>query len=746
MATWKKVIVSGSNASLADVSASGGFIGDGSAITNLGTLGNALTVDNSTIRVNSGTTYDGSAARTISVKPGGIVEASLANDAVTADKLASNAVVNASVAANAAIAHSKLAALASTKVLVGNGSNVATEVPLSGDVTMANTGAVTIGDGKVVNAMLGDGAVDTEEIADDAVDADKLASNAVVNASIAANAAIAHSKLAALAATKVLVGNGSNVAAEVPLSGDVTMNNAGAVTIGANKVTLAKMAGLARGKIISGDSSGDPVALAAGGANTVLQSDGTDITYNTVATAMIADDAVDADKLASNAVVNASVADGAAIAFAKLAALPNRNILVGNGSNVATAVAMSGAITLANDGEVALANNAVTLAAMAGLARGKIISGDSSGDPVALAAGGANTVLQSDGTDITYGTVATAMIANDAVDADKLASNAVVNASIAANAAIAHSKLAALASTKVLVGNGSNVAAEVPLSGDVTMDNAGAVTIADNAVTIAKMAGLARGKIISGDSSGDPVALAAGDANTVLQSDGTDITYGTVATAMIANDAVDADKLASNAVVNASVAANAAIAHSKLAALAATKVLVGNGSNVAAEVPLSGDVTMANTGAVTIANNAVDGDKLADSIVIAADLTVTGDLLVSGDSVTVNTANLNVEDPFILLKSGSSNTSDSGIIFGGSTGTANTGKAIVWDASYNSNDGRLAVSTAAVAGDATANFGAGTTGYYVAGAFLGSAANAATALADHAGNIRIESSEIYIYV
>ena len=82
MATWKKVIVSGSNASLADVSASGGFIGDGSAITNLGTLGNALTVDNSTIRVNSGTTYDGGAARTISVKPGGIVEASMAANSI----------------------------------------------------------------------------------------------------------------------------------------------------------------------------------------------------------------------------------------------------------------------------------------------------------------------------------------------------------------------------------------------------------------------------------------------------------------------------------------------------------------------------------------------------------------------------------------------------------------------------------------------------------------------------------------
>jgi len=164
----------------------------------------------------------------------------IADDAVTAAKLASNAVVNASIASNAAIAHSKLAALASTKVLVGNGSNVATEVPLSGDVTMANTGAVTIGAEKVVNSMIGDGAVDTEEIADDAITAAKLASNAVVNASIASNAAIAHSKLAALASTKVLVGNGSNVAAEVALSGDVTMDNTGAVTlgtVGANHIT-----------------------------------------------------------------------------------------------------------------------------------------------------------------------------------------------------------------------------------------------------------------------------------------------------------------------------------------------------------------------------------------------------------------------------------------------------------------------------------------------------------------------------
>ena len=53
--------------------------------------------------------------------------------------------------------------------------------------------------------------------------------------------------------------------------------------------------------------------------------------------------------------------------------------------------------------------------------------------------------------------------------------------------------------------------------------------IADDQVNLAKMAGLARGKIIYGDASGDPAALAVGTANYVLTSDGTDIAWGEVA-------------------------------------------------------------------------------------------------------------------------------------------------------------------------------------------------------------------------
>ena len=99
-----------------------------------------------------------------------------------------------------------------------------------------------------------------------------------------------------------------------------------------------------------------------------------------------------------------------------------------------------------------------------------------------------------------------------------------------------------------LAGNGTGVPDLE--SGFKVNGSAGVPTasIQDNAVTIAKMAGLARGSIISGDSSGDPAALAVGSANTVLQSDGTDASYGTVATAMIADDAVTLAKVADDAI------------------------------------------------------------------------------------------------------------------------------------------------------------------------------------------------------
>jgi hypothetical protein len=67
--------------------------------------------------------------------------------------------VNADIDAAAAIAFSKLAALDDANLLVGNGSNVATKVAVTGDVTISNAGVTAIGSSKVVTAMVNNGAI-----------------------------------------------------------------------------------------------------------------------------------------------------------------------------------------------------------------------------------------------------------------------------------------------------------------------------------------------------------------------------------------------------------------------------------------------------------------------------------------------------------------------------------------------------------------------------------------------------------
>lgn len=66
----------------------------------------------------------------------------------------------------------------------------------------------------------------------------------------------------------------------------------------------------------------------------------------------------------AGSVTNASVASDAAIAFSKLATLTSGNIIVGNGSNVPTSVALSGNVTLSNTGVATIANDAVTFGKM----------------------------------------------------------------------------------------------------------------------------------------------------------------------------------------------------------------------------------------------------------------------------------------------------------------------------------------------------------------------------------------------
>ena len=74
-------------------------------------------------------------------------------------------------------------------------------------------------------------------------------------------------------------------------------------------------------------------------------------------------------------------------------------------------------------------------------------------------------------------------------------------------------------------------------------------------------------------------------------------------------------------IVNADINASAAIAYSKLATLTSGNILVGNSSNVATSVAMSGDVTITNAGVAAIASNViVDGDISASAEIAVSKL------------------------------------------------------------------------------------------------------------------------------
>jgi hypothetical protein len=70
---------------------------------------------------------------------------------------------------------------------------------------------------------------------------------------------------------------------------------------------------------------------------------------------------------------------------------------------------------------------------------------------------------------------------------------------------------------------------------EVTSGTLPIARVADNAVTLAKMAGITRGSIIVGDASGDPSALGVGSNTHILTSDGTDAAWTAPAASGTAN-------------------------------------------------------------------------------------------------------------------------------------------------------------------------------------------------------------------
>ena len=119
---------------------------------------------------------------------------------------------------------------------------------------------------------------------------------------------------------------------------------------------------------------------------------------NTISGTIIADNAVTAVHIATNAVSGTLIADNAVTAV-HIATNAISGTLIAD--NAVTAVHVAGSSITATQ----IQDNAIGTGQLAGIARGKIIYGDSSGDPQLLALGSNGQVLKSDGSDITWGSI-----------------------------------------------------------------------------------------------------------------------------------------------------------------------------------------------------------------------------------------------------------------------------------------------------------------------------------------------------
>ena len=245
---------------------------------------------------------------------------------------------------------------------------------------------------------------------------------------------------------------------------------------------------------------------------------------------------------ADAAAVRTTIGAQAAGSYAALGANSDITSLTGLTTDLAVAHGGTGAGTFTANG-ILLGNGTSAITASAAMTtNGTLLIGGTGGPEVATLTAGSNvTITNGDGT-ITIaasggGGGASAFTDLSDVGATTATAGRIMVAdgdswesvAVSGDVALAASGAMTIQANSVALGTDTtgNYVATVADAGNshITVANSGAenaavtLNITDNAVGLAQMAGLARGKIIVGDSSGDPAALAAGSNGQVLTMD-----------------------------------------------------------------------------------------------------------------------------------------------------------------------------------------------------------------------------------
>jgi hypothetical protein len=462
--------------------------------------------------------------------------------------------------------------LPSTNIWVGNASSVATAVSMAGDATISNTGLLTISNNAVTTPKILDGQVTNVKLANSTISNAITSANAAditVNASTALGGSTTinvpnasgtqrgaltsadwntfNNKLGtALSSANLWVGNAGAVATPVLISGDATMTNTGALTISNNAINTAKIQ----------DGQVTNVKLANSTVGQTVGTSGTDVNYSSATTALGSSTTLNVPNASATTRGALTSADWTTFNNKLGTSLASANIWVGNASATAAPVAMSGDATMTNTGALTISSNAITSGKIADNAviTSKIPDGQVTN--VKLTNSTVGQTIGTGGTDITYSSATTALGSSTTLN--------IPNASATSRGALTstdwttfNNKLGtSLSSARVWVGNAANTATAVDLSGDVTVNNAGAVTIANNAVTTAKIL----------DANVTDAKLATNAVTTAK------ILDANVTNAKLANGSVDSAKIAAGSIRNLHIAANA-IDTSKIRSGGINKVL-----------------------------------------------------------------------------------------------------------------------------------------------------------------------------
>ena len=264
---------------------------------------------------------------------------------------------------------------------------------------------------------------------------------------------------------------------------DITLDSSGDIILDADDTQIFLKDGgttfgsltNAGGQLVIKSSSSDTTALTFTGANATFAGTLTTAAGG-IATASLADDIITAAKMGDNAVDSDSYVDGS-IDTAHIAASQITNALMADDA-IDSAEIVDGSIDTAH-----IADDQVTLAKMAGLVRGKIIYGDSSGNPAALTVGSSGQVLKSDGTDISWGASPGAALTGS--------TNNTITTVTGANAISGEANLTFDGSTLAVTGAATvsttlTVAGAATLSED-TLTDASTITWAANTSPVAKV-------------------------------------------------------------------------------------------------------------------------------------------------------------------------------------------------------------------------------------------------------------------